>query len=377
MATKARSQAKASTAPPKRLPGQVVLVLQGGGALGAYQVGVYQAMHEAGVEPDWIIGTSIGAINGAIIAGNRVEDRFARLAAFWKGLERERHAALPWWPPAGNPLANLATLTHGIPGFFAPNPQALWGLQAQMGAESAAFYVAAPLRDTLLDLIDFDLLNSGKVRLSLGAVGVADGEMRYFDSREENIELEHVMASGALPPAFPAVRIDGELYWDGGIYSNTPVEAVLDERPRRDSLIFAVNVWNAAGPEPETILQVMGRHKEIQYASRAKSHLERQSQIHRLRHVVRELASRLPESMKDDPEVAKLASYGCATRMHLVRLVAPRVQGEDLNKDIDFTSAGISARWDAGYAAARRMLEREPWQQSGGFLDGIVVHEED
>ena len=377
MATKARSQAMASTEPPKGLPGQVVLVLQGGGALGAYQVGVYQAMHEAGVEPDWIIGTSIGAINGAIIAGNRVEDRFGRLAAFWKGLQRDRHTALPWWPSAGNPLANLATFTNGIPGFFEPNPQALWGLQAQVGAERAAFYVTAPLRDTLLDLIDFDLLNSGKVRLSLGAVGVANGEMRYFDSREENIKLEHVMASGALPPAFPAVRINGELYWDGGIYSNTPVEAVLDDRPRRDSLIFAVHVWNAAGPEPDTILQVMGRQKEIQYASRAKSHLGRQAQIHRLRHAVRELANRLPESMKDDPEVAKLASYGCATRMHLVRLVAPRVKGEDVNKDIDFTSAGISARWEAGYMATRRMLERRPWQQGGGFLDGIVVHEED
>lgn len=378
MATKAKAQAMGSTDTPKPggLPGQVVLVLQGGGALGAYQVGVYQAMHEAGIEPDWIIGTSIGAINGAIIAGNRVEARFARLAEFWKGLQRDQPAAWPWWPPAGNALANLATFTHGIPGFFEPNPQAFWGLQARVGVERAALYVTAPLRRTLLDLIDFDLLDSGKVRLSLGAVGVADGEMRYFDSRKQHIKPEHVMASGALPPAFPAVRVDGESYWDGGIYSNTPVEAVLDDLPRRDSLILAVQMWDAAGPEPETILQVLGRQKEIQYASRANSHLKRQDQIHRLRHVVRELVTRLPESVKDDPEVGKLASYGCATRMHLVKLVAPRLDGEDQSKDIDFTSAGIGARWEAGYIATRRMLERKPWQQGEGFLDGIVVHEE-
>lgn len=377
MATKSKAQATGSADTLNGLPGQVVLVLQGGGALGAYQVGVYQAMHEAGIEPDWIIGTSIGAINGAIVAGNRVEDRFRRLAAFWKGLQHDQPTAWPWWPAAGTALANLNTFTHGIPGFFEPNPQALWGLQARVGVEHAALYVTAPLRETLLDLIDINLLNSGNIRLSLGAVGVADGEMRYFDSRKENIRLEHVMASGALPPAFPAVKIDGEFYWDGGIYSNTPVEAVLDDVPRRDSLILAVQMWDAAGPEPETILQVLGRQKEIQYASRAKSHLRRQDQIHRLRHVVRELVSRLPESMKDDPDVGKLASYGCATRMHLVKLVAPRLDGEDHSKDIDFTSAGIGARREAGYAATRRMLERKPWQQGDGFLDGIVVHEED
>ncbi|MBI2315460.1 MAG: patatin-like phospholipase family protein [Betaproteobacteria bacterium] len=365
----------ASTELTKGFPGQVVLVLQGGGALGAYQVGVYQAMHEAGFEPDWIIGTSIGAINGAIIAGNRVQDRFGKLTAFWEGLKHDR-AAWPWWPSTGNALSNLDTFMHGIPGFFEPNPQALWPLQARAGAECAAFYVTAPLRQTLLEAIDYDLLNSANVRLSLGAVGVTDGEMRYFDSRKGKIRLEHVMASGALPPAFPAVRIDGQLFWDGGVYSNTPVEAVLDDEPRRDSLIFAVQLWNAVGPEPETIMQAMARHKEIQYASRAKSHLGRQAQIHLLRHAVRELASRLPENVKDDPDVAKLASYGCATRMHVVKLVAPRVEGEDLNKDIDFTGAGIRARWEAGYAATRRMIEREPWGQSGGFLDGIVVHEE-
>lgn len=363
--------------PRAALPGQVVLVYQGGGALGAYQVGVYQALHEAGIEPDWVIGTSIGAINGAIIAGNRVEDRYPRLMAFWETVRRDPPPSTPWWPAAGGAIANLTTMAHGIPGFFAPNPQALWGPNAQLGVERAAFYATDALKQTLLNLIDFNVLNSRQVRLSLGAVKVASGEMRYFDSRDAKFGPEHVMASGALPPAFPAVRIDGESYWDGGVYSNTPVEAVLDDKPRRDSVIFAVQLWNPVGPEPETISQVLVRQKEIQYASRARSHIQRQDQIHRLRHVIRELANRLSESQRGDLEARELAAYGCSTRMHLVKLDAPRLETEDVYMDIDFTGAGIRARWEAGYAATQRVLEREPWQQQGEFLDGIVIHAAD
>lgn len=357
-----------------QLPGQVVLVLQGGGALGAYQAGVYEALCEAGIEPDWIIGTSIGAINGAIIAGNRVEDRCARLAAFWDAIAREPPAAATWWPLAGSALANLETFSRGIPGFFEPNPRALWGPNARLGVEDAAYYSTTALRETLRELVDFEQLNARQCRLSLGAVSVDGGELRYFDTREERIGLGHVLASGALPPAFPAVKLDGKAYWDGGIYSNTPVEAVLDDAPRRDSLIFAVQLWEPSGPEPETISQVLARHKEIQYASRASSHLRRQSQIHRMRHVIRELANRLPEGFRDDPAVMQLASYGCATRMHLVTLRAPRLVGEDASKDIDFSRRGIDARRKAGYAATRRILEHQPWRDAGDLLDGIVVH---
>src|SRR3970040_2405205 len=246
------------------LPGQIVLVLQGGGALGAFQVGVYEAMHEAGIEPDWVIGTSIGAINGAIIAGNRAADRLQRLTAFWETVCADSPAANPWGPGAGNALANLGVFMHGVPGFFGPNPQALWGMHTRLGVERASFYDTAALRATLPGLVDFGRLKEKPVRLSLGAVGVASGEMRYFDSRDTDLGLEHVMASGALPPAFAAVRIDGEAYWDGGIYSNTPVEALLDDNPRRDSVIFAVQMWNPSGPEPESILEVLGRQKEIQ-----------------------------------------------------------------------------------------------------------------
>ncbi|MEX1993187.1 MAG: patatin-like phospholipase family protein [Steroidobacteraceae bacterium] len=357
------------------LPGQVVLVLQGGGALGAFQVGVYEAMHEAGIEPDWVVGTSIGAINGAIIAGNAGADRLARLTAFWDQACNDLPAANRWWPDAGNAMSNLGIFMHGVPGFFEPNPQALWGMSARLGVERASFYDAAALRKTLLELVDFGRLKEKQVRLSLGAVGVAHGEMRYFDSRHTDLGLDHVMASGALPPAFAAVRIDGEAYWDGGIYSNTPVEAVLDDKPRRDSVIFAVQLWNPRGPEPESLLQVLGRQKEIQYASRVRSHLRRQDQIHRLRHVIRELAGRLPEKARDDPATRELASYGCATRMHLVNLLAPRIEGEDLYRDIDFTCAGVRARRQAGYAATRRVIEQRPWRRQGDLLDGIVVYE--
>jgi NTE family protein len=183
------------------------------------------------------------------------------------------------------------------------------------------------------------------------------------------------MASGALPPAFPAVSIDGEPYWDGGIYSNTPIEVVLDDVPRRNSLIFAVDVWQPVGAHPTTIHQVMARHKDIQFASRGKSHVARQAQIHRLRHVVRELASRLPPEVRQDPLVQDMAEYGCGTLMHLVRLLSPRLDGEDHTKDIDFTRAGIENRWKAGYDHASKVLARKPWQQQADLLAGIVIHD--
>jgi len=358
------------TAGQPAVPGQVVLVLQGGGALGAYQVGVYQALHEAGIEPDWVIGTSIGAINGALIAGNAPGERLARLDEFWGRVHQDPMAGLFG---GSNLLANFQTVWRGIPGFFEPNPQAYLGPSTPLGVERAAYYSTEPLRDTLEQLVDFERLKACAPRLSLGAVSVVRGEMRYFDSRECTLGAEHVMASGALPPAFPAVRIEGEPYWDGGIYSNTPVEAVFDDRPRRDSVIFAVHMWNPEGPEPESIWQVMGRHKEIQFSSRAKSHLARQNQIHRLRHIIRALAARLPEAERE--ELRELAAYGCATTMHLVRLVAPRLDGEDVNKDIDFTGAGIRARREAGHAAARSMIERAPWDHPGDILEGIHIHE--
>jgi len=355
---------------------QVVLVLQGGGALGAYQAGVYQALMEGGVEPDWVIGTSIGAINGALIAGNEPGRRIARLREFWDGVAR-KDAIDHLWPSSvfGNAMANLSTILSGIPGFFAPNPQAIWGPTFTFGLDKASYYSTDPLKETLGRLIDFDCLRERRVRLSVGAVNVRTSEMRYFDSRDMPLGTAHVMASGALPPAFPAVTIDGEPYWDGGIYSNTPIEMVLDDVPRRDSLIFAVDVWQPVGAHPTTIQQVMARHKDIQFASRSKSHVARQAQIHRLRHVVRELARRLPADVQQDPVIQDMAEYGCGTLMHLVRLLSPRLDGEDHTKDIDFTRAGIESRWKAGYDHARKVLAAKPWQQQADMLAGIVIHD--
>ncbi len=357
------------------LPGNVVLVLQGGGALGAYQVGVYEALHHAGIEPAWVIGTSIGAINAALIAGNAVEQRLQRLNDFWQHVESPSYLSGPTdWLGMGNWMANMTTVMHGIPAFFEPNMQALRGTRVLLGVEKAAYYSTQPLRRTLGELVDFSLLNGGPIRLTVGAVNACSGAMRYFDSRDETLNVDHVMASGALPPAFPAVRIDGQPYWDGGIYSNTPIEAVLDDKPRRDALIFAVNVWHQTGPEPESIWQVMGRQKDIQFASRADSHLARQKQIHRLRHVIRELSKRLPEAKKADPAVQELSSWGCGTTMHVAHLLAPRLEGEDHTKDIDFTPAGVKTRREAGYADTLRMIERAPWQAPCDPIEGVVEY---
>jgi len=377
--TKANGKTAAAIGTQAKLPQprpQVVLVLQGGGALGAYQVGVYHALHERGIEPDWVIGTSIGAINGALIAGNRPEHRLERLQAFWDRVEQASPTdGLRLWPGLGNLFSNLGVVSLGIPSFFTPNPASWGGAQAQVGVEAASYYSTAPLHHTLSSLVEFDLLAACHPRLTVGAVNVRTGRMHYFDSRDARIGAEHVMASGALPPAFPAIRIDGEPYWDGGIYSNTPIEAVLDDNPRRDSLIFAVNVWQPTGPEPESIWQVMGRQKDIQYASRADSHIARQKQIHHLRHIIRQLAQKAPPGERDTPQFRELASWGCGTTMHVMRLLAPRLDGEDHTKDIDFTPAGIRARWQAGYADALHMIDRKPWAAPVDPMDGVVVHE--
>ncbi len=197
-----------------------------------------------------------------------------------------------------------------------------------VGLEQASYYTTDPLKSTLARLVDFEHLSGKHTRLTVGAVNVRTSELRYFDSREMDIRPAHVMASGALPPAFPAVCIDGEPYWDGGVYSNTPIEVVLDEKPRKSSLIFSVNLWQPSGSEPDTIWQVLGRLKDIQYASRGKSHVARQEQIHRMRHVIRELVKHIPEAERDDAMVQELASYGCSTIMHCAApLAAPRRRG--------------------------------------------------
>jgi NTE family protein len=366
---------KAAEVLTKGVPGQVVLVLQGGGALGAYQVGVFEALHEAGIDPDWVIGTSIGAINGALIAGNRPENRVQQLRKFWHDVESQAKVfGVTDWMGIGAVMANMHTVTRGVSTFFTPNMKALLGPRAKVGVENAAYYSTTPLRRTLEDLVDFDYLNSRKTRLTVGAVNVCTGHMRYFDSRDERINADHIMASGALPPAFPAVVIEGDPYWDGGIYSNTPIEAVLDDNPRRNSLIFAVNLWHQEGPEPESIQQVLGRQKDIQFASRTDSHIARQKELHRMRHIIQALTSHLKPAQREEVAIKELAAWGCSTTMHIAHLVAPRLDSEDASKDIDFSATGVEIRREAGYKDTQQMLARAPWAAPTDPIEGVIEH---
>ncbi|MEI6002187.1 patatin-like phospholipase family protein [Paraburkholderia bengalensis] len=410
--TRPRKTSDAQLAPGTRttsahpaIDAQVVLVLQGGGALGAYQAGVFEALHDAGIEPDWVIGTSIGAINGAIIAGNPPAERMNRLRAFWERVTWAGPQALNWlaacapacdamavpaawltawstawaaWMPDGEQwLRNLSIVSQGLPAFFTPRAGAWLGAHTPVGIEQAAFYHTDPLAETLASLIDFDYLNRKETRLTVGTVGVGSGQMRYFTNRDERLDVQHVMASAAFPPGFPSVRIDGEAYWDGGIYSNTPLEAVLDDRPRHSSVIFTVQLWPAHGSEPASIREAMSRQRDIQYSSRAESHLERQRQIHRLRHVIRELGKHMDDSVRDSAVVKELLNWGCGTTMQVIELDAPSFGRDDLHKDIDFSTDGIRRRWDAGYADAQRMIERAPWREEPDPMEGIAIHRSD
>ena len=354
---------------------RIVLVLQGGGALGAYQAGVYQALHEAALEPDWIIGTSIGAINAALIAGNAPEHRLSRLASFWRKVEYDLPAnvlsSLPW----GGPFARMMSVANGIHGFFTPNREAMFGSAWPLGAEAAAHYSTAPLRATLGELVDFDRINRREVRVSVGAASVCTGQMRYFDSRDLQFTIDHVMASCALPPAFPAVRIGDALYWDGGILSNTPLEAIFDDNPRHDALIFSVHVWNPAGTEPSTIGQVITRQKDVQFASRSQNQIMRQKQLHKLRRVITEIVDHIPEPERSNAAIQELAGYGCVTQMHVVSLQAPMIDMEDHMKDIDFSSFTIKCRWEAGYEHTRRAIEQAAWEAPVDPLEGVVLHQ--
>src|SRR5271154_5378880 len=253
--------------------GRCGLVLQGGGALGAYQVGVYEALHEAGIEPDWVSGVSIGAINSALIAGNPPERRLERLTTFWERIT-ERKVWL--FTPDGdiyrqgrNWTSQMMTTLLGQPGFFAPNPTSPWLSPA--GARTAtAYYDTSPLRETLLELVDFDRINARHMHFAVGAVNVLTGNFLYFDNKKEVIEPEHVMASGALPPALPMVKIGTDHFWDGGIVSNTPLQHLLDQEDKMNSLVFQVDLFSARGMLPRDIQEVLARHKDIVYSSRTR-----------------------------------------------------------------------------------------------------------
>jgi NTE family protein len=349
------------------VPGRIVLVMQGGGAPGCYQAGAYQALHEAGIEPDWVIGTSIGAINGAIIAGNDLSDRVARLEEFWARLDTR----LP------KPWNQLAPLLIGVPNFCCPNPALAWGFDARVGIERAATYLTDPLKKLLPTLVDFDLINSGNIRFTLGLTTVETGQIRYFDSKREKIALKHVLGSSAVPPNFPAVSVDGEYFWDGGVYSNTPIEVVFDENPRQSSVVFALQIWNNRGPRPESLSHAFMREKEIMFGSRSRTHIMRQAEIHRMRRIIRELIDMLPDERKNSPRVKEFAGWSCTTTMHLVEINAQAIEGETNAREYDFSRAAVQARWQTGYADTCRVLARRPWEDPIDPATDVAVYQSD
>jgi NTE family protein len=356
---------------PSRTPAQAqrVLVLQGGGALGSYQAGAFHALCRNGFEPEWIAGISIGAVNAAIIAGNEAENRVDRLKEFWEMVS----APVPWNPVArserGRSLFNETSAaiiaTFGVPGFFTPRvpPAPLW---PQGSPQSQSYYDTAPLKRTLERLVDFDRINDLKCRLSVGAVGVTSGNFRYFDNVEfkrqgKLIEPEHIMASGALPPGFPSIVIDGEHYWDGGISSNTPLDYVLETETSRDLLIFQVDLFSARGPLPTTLLEAAEREKDIRYSSRTRMNTDKNRQIHNARKAVRDLLDKLPDHLKDDPSARLLREAAKENTVTVVHLIYKSKNYETNSKDYDFSHVAMVEHWEGGVRDVYSSMRHKEW----------------
>ena len=348
---------------------QRVLVLQGGGALGSYQAGAYQALCHHDFEPEWIAGISIGAINAAIIAGNPREKRIARLKEFWELVS----SPVPWNPVTksdrGRSLFNETSAaliaTFGVPGFFTPRfpPAALW---PQGSPASQSYYDTAPLKKTLEHLVDFDRINDLKTRLSVGAVSVTTGNFKYFDNFEfrklgKKIGPEHIMASGALPPGFPSIVIDGEHFWDGGIATNTPLDFVLDAEINRDLLIFQVDLFSARGPLPGSMLEAAEREKDIRFSSRTRMNTDKNRQIHNARKALRELIGKLPDYLKNDPSVELLREAAKESTVTVVHLIYRSKNYESSSKDYDFSHIGMVEHWGAGVRDVHLSMRHEDW----------------
>ena len=348
----------------------VVLVLQGGGALGAYQCGVYEGLHAAGVEPDAFAGISIGAINGAILAGSAPKDRLDNLRAFWNRISTPAlplpETAFDWqraWldalPKSGflsawaDAVGAWSSLLHGQSGFFVPRVPPPYATGAT-GAGATSFYSTAPLRQTLEGLVDFERLNHTSVRYVAGAVNVRSGNFAYFDSRKQRIRVEHVLASGALPPAFAAVEIDGESYWDGGIVSNTPLEYIAEDTPRRDTLALQVDLWSARGSVPKTLSDVYERAKDIQYSSRTRRGTDSAAGRRRLRMALGKLAAQLPGGQLP----TELAPWTCTKVLNVVHLIYQAKAYEEQYKDYAFGPVSMQSHWSAGLADMQRTLAR-------------------
>ncbi|HYZ33622.1 MAG TPA: patatin-like phospholipase family protein [Crenalkalicoccus sp.] len=356
----------------------VVLLLQGGGALGSYQAGVYEALAATPFLPDWVAGISIGAVNSAIIVGNPPERRVERLREFWSRIT----SRVDWpWLPAGEAVRDLANqtaawfaLASGQPGFY--TPRGLIPHLVPPGCPAAiSWYDTAPLRESLLELVDFDLLNEGPVRISVGSVNVATGNTIYFDSRDRRIGPEHIMASGALPPGFPPVEIDGELYWDGGLVSNTPLQYVLDAGVPPTTIAFQVDLFSSRGIVPRTLQEADERAKDIRFSSRTRLVTNVYQTMTRMRADIDTLLARLPPEAKKDPEVQRIASAGAVPRLNLLHLIYRRMHYDRDYKDYEFSRNSMVDHWRAGMQDAVRTLRQLDWLAPPTQLEPLKSHD--
>lgn len=355
---------------------RTVLVLQGGGALGAYQAGVYEALAQHDMRPDWVSGISIGAINAALIAGNPVGSRVKALRTFWQRASGELLYRLD--EPIGfarrtfNEASALFAATMGVPGFYTPRiPPPLPEWPADF--DQLSYYDTAPLRDTLLELVDFDRINRGETRLSVGAVNVLKGNFVYFDNFERKIGPEHIMASGALPPGFPPVMIDGEWYWDGGLVSNTPLQYVLDNRSQAGMDVFQIDLFSSRGEVPRTMADIAQREKDIRFSSRTRLGTDMSRRLQQLRAAARRLADKLPEDLREDTDLAELLACqpeGPVAVMHLIN----RARGYETNsKDYEFSRMTVEEHWSSGRADALFSLDHPDWTGRKLAPDEIIT----
>ena len=355
-----------------------VLVLQGGGALGAYQAGVYEGMHEHGFAPDWVTGVSIGAVNAALIAGNPVEARLERLREFWSrvssGMPIVAPAQLDPVRIALNRLSAATAATFGVPGFFVPRvPPAF--LAPDGTPQALSVYDTSPLRETLEELVDFSLINGKhRLRLSIGAVNVHTGNSVYFDNQQQRLGPQHIMASGSLPPGFPPIEIGGDYYWDGGIVSNSPLWYVLDDSPRISALIVQVDLFSARGELPVNLDQVMERAKDIQYSSKTRFNTMRVQELEGFRHALGRLLKKLPEKLHSDPDYKLLQPLADHKRqITIAHLINRRFSTSTNAKDYEFSRATIRQLWEAGLDDVRRTCAHREWEKACELVPGVRV----
>jgi NTE family protein len=357
----------------------LILVLQGGGALGAYQAGVYEVLASAASAPSWVAGISIGAVNAALIAGNPPERRVARLRAFWEQVSAS--VPRPWLMSTGalarealNEASAMQVMMLGVPGFFKPR-----GLPAPFQPrgtlEAISFYDTTPLKDTLTDLVDFDLLNDGPIRLSVGAVNVQTGNFVYFDSHHERIDVRHIMASGALPPGFAPIEIDGEFYWDGGIVSNTPLQYVLDQPGSQRRVVFQIDLFAARGELPATLPEVTEREKDIRFSSRTRLTTTNELARRALAQAGRRLAAKLPPEWQDDPDLQLIMNGHCGAAIDVVHLIYRSKHYETQAKDHEFSRLSMIEHWDSGRLDTLRTLGDARWAKRPRHAGGVHVYD--